>query len=245
MWLSGTRVSALAISLVVGISSVGCSIFEPQPSVPRVLPAQVLQAYDLQREMPVEEARQAQRDVRRVRTEVGDGLLREQIACYRRFLVNRCLREVAERQRIVEARVDAVEVMANRSVRQQAALETSERLAQDEARRAQDAQQLDVREQTNRSEFEARQQAAAKAQAQREADAPELERRAARLQEESLQRQRDMQLRIEQAERRAAEDQARVAARERTLEAQRLKELERQRRDAERDARPGTPAPRL
>jgi hypothetical protein len=177
---------------------------------PRVLPAQILEAYALDRGIDAEQARQAQRDVRQVRNEVSEGLLRERIACYRRFLVNHCLREVAERQRIIDVRIDAVEVAANQALREQSARETNLRLAEDASRRAQQAVGAPARELANREAFETRQTAAAQAQARREQEAPELERRAEKLKADAARRERAVQEKRLAAEARATRAQART-----------------------------------
>lgn len=203
----GGAVRAIWLLLVVGLA--GCAGPAVVPP-PRMLPAQILEAYDLDRGIDAEQARQAQRDVRQVRNDVSDGLLRERIACYRRFLVNHCLREVAERQRIIDVRIDAVEVAANQALREQMARETSERLAEDAARRAQQAVGAPARELANRETFEARQTAAAQAQARREQEAPELERRAEKLKADAARRERAVQEKRLAAEARANRAQART-----------------------------------
>ncbi len=211
-WARREFCAARASWLLVGVglaSLAGCAGPAVTPP-PRILPAQILEAYDLQRSMDVEQARQAQRDVRQLRSEVSDGLLRERIACYRQFLVNRCLREVMERQRIIDVRIDAVEVAANQVLREQTARETSLRLAEDAARRAQQAAGAPERESLNREAYEARQTAAAQAQARREQEAPELERRAEKLKADAARRERAVQEKREAAEARANRAQART-----------------------------------
>ena len=198
-----------AVWLLLAVGLAGCAGPAVVPP-PRVLPAQVLEAYDLERGIDVEQARQAQRDVRQVRSEVSDGLLRERIDCYRRFFVNRCLREVIERQRIIDVRIDSVEVASNQALREQMARETSLRLAEDAARRAQQAFGAPARELANRETFEARQAAAAQAQARREQEAPELERRAEKRKADAARRERAVQEKRLAAEARANRAQAKT-----------------------------------
>lgn len=204
-WCGAVRASWL----LLGVALAGCAGPAVVPP-PRVLPAQILEAYEPERGMDAQQARQAQRDVRQVRSEVSDGLLRERIACYRRFLVNRCLGEVAERQRIIDVRIDAVEVAANQALREQTARENSLRLAEDAARRAQQAVGASERESANREAFESRQTAAAQAQARREQEAPELERRAEKLKADAARRERAVQEKRLEAEARANRAQART-----------------------------------
>jgi colicin import membrane protein len=111
------------------------------------------------------------------RPELRDGLVRERAACFRTFLVNRCVADVDARTRQINARLDALEVRANQALRQQAAVEHSTREAEtlaaalatlpaDEARRAE-----------NQAAFERRADAVREAQAQRERDRAALEER--------------------------------------------------------------------
>jgi hypothetical protein len=201
-------------------------------------PGSVLRAFDVSRPMDVETAQTARTAAGRAREETDDALLRERIACYRRFLVTRCLADVTSRQLLVESRINAVEVAANQSLRDNAALELNQRTARtlDEraaARATEAANALD-----NLKSFESRIQAAEKARLERERDAPELERQAQAARADRERRQKENAIRRAEAATRAAEDPVFVAERERRLEENRLRLQAREARErAQRDQR--------
>ena len=126
----------------------------------------------------VEAARQARREVAAVRESLADALLRERIACYRRFLLNACLADVDRRERQLEARLDGIELAADQAIREAEALALNRREAGALAARTAEAQRDAARREENRRDYEARLQASERARRQREAEAPEIERRA-------------------------------------------------------------------
>ena len=103
---------------------------------PRLEPLRVLAAVDPDGAMSPDEARALQEAVRLAREDAADAIGRERAHCYRRFFVNACLSDVAQRERLVRARLDRIEVAANRRLREHTALELNERAAADLARRA-------------------------------------------------------------------------------------------------------------
>jgi hypothetical protein len=209
---------------------------------PRLEPLRVLGAVDPDRAMSPDEARALQESVRLAREDAADALGRERAHCYRQFFVNACLSDVGQRERLVRARLDRLEVAANRTLREHTALELNERAAADLARRATDASDEAARRDENRRAYEARQVAAQAEQAQREAQAPELARQAEANRVERARREAENAARRREAEVRAQQDAPNAAARARELEARRLereagdaRELER--REARRDER--------
>lgn len=150
----------------------------PDPQ-PRLDPGTVLNEWFVRVDrLDVEAARQARRDVAAVREPLADALLRERIACYRRFLLNACLADVDRRERQLEARLDGIELAADQAIREAEALALNRRDADAQAARTAEAQRDAVRREENRREYEARLQASERARRQREAEAPEIERRA-------------------------------------------------------------------
>jgi len=144
---------------------------------PRVDPDGVLPGIEERGPLDEASARTLRAAVLERRPELRDDLARERAACFRTFLINRCVADVDARARQIDARLDALEVRANQALRQQAAVEHSTREAEalaaalaalpaDEARRAE-----------NRAAFERRADAVREAQAQRERDRAALEER--------------------------------------------------------------------
>ena len=181
-------------------------------------PGSVLKAFDVSRPMDVETAQVARKAAGLARDETDDALLRERIACYRRFLVTRCLADVMSRQLLVDSRINAVEVAANQSLRESAALELNQRTARTLEERAAASATEAAKALDNLKSFEARIEAAEKARLERERDAPELERQAKAARADRERREKENAIRRAEAATRAAEDSVFVAERERRLE---------------------------
>lgn len=192
----------------------------PLRAPPPVAPDQVLPGFDASGPLQPASAREALQQLPQARSVARDALVRERIACYRRFFVNRCLDDVASRERQLTARLDAIEVAARQSLREEAAYERSVREAERLAQAARTAEADAARRQANREAFEARQAADAEERARREREAPELERRAAANRIAREKREAAVAERQAQAARRAAQAPANAAERARTLEAQ-------------------------
>ena len=201
-------------------------------------PGSVLKAFDVSRPMDVETAQVARKAAGLARDETDDALLRERIACYRRFLVTRCLADVMSRQLLVDSRINAVEVAANQSLRESAALELNQRTARTLEERAAASATEAAKALDNLKSFEARIEAAEKARLERERDAPELERQAKAARADRERREKENAIRRAEAATRAAEDSVFVAERERRLEENRLRLQAREARErALRDQR--------
>jgi colicin import membrane protein len=232
-----------------------------RPGRPAPLTAHaVLPGVDADVPMTVERARTLREAVRIAREDAEDALLRERIACYRRFMINGCLADVRGRERQVEARLDRIEVAVSRTLREADAFELNRREASEIEVRERQADEDAARREENRRAFEEKVSSAQAAQAQREADAPALERRAAANRAERERRDAENAAGRAEAARRAAGDAERAAARARELEARERearardereaaqrarrreeaaqRELDAQRREAERERRP-------
>lgn len=234
-----TRSSTPRVTLVavlVAALMAGCAAGSSTPVV-RTLPAAVLDDYDLRQAMDAETARRALDDVTTERGRLNDALIRERIACYQRFFTTRCLSEVATRERLVNARLDAVQGAANQRLREDRALQSNERIARDLERREAQAGASAETERANRERQAERLRIAAEDEARRAEQAPELERRAVALKAERERRERELAQREAAAAERAAGDAQRAAARERELEAARQRKAAADARQAEREAR--------
>jgi hypothetical protein len=228
---------------------------------PRIEPRSVLAAVDPEREMSPDEARALQAAVREAREDTGDALLRERIACYRRFFVTACLADLGRRERLVRARLDRLEVAANRTLREHSALELNVRTAEDLERRQAAEPDDSARRDENRRAYESRQAAAELEQVRREAQAPDLARQAEANRSERARREAAAAARRRDAEARSRQDAPNAAARAGALEARRLereaadareqvrresRKADRERREAEarkRDESPGAARP--
>jgi len=201
-------------------------------------PESVLKAFDVSGPMDVETAQVARMAAGLAREETDDALLRERIACYRRFMVTRCLADVISRQRLVDSRINAVEVVANQSLRESAALELNQRTARALEERAAASAAESAKALDNLKSFEARIEAAEKARLEREREAPELERQAQAARAERERREKENAIRRAEAATRAAEDPVFAAERERRIEENRLRLQAREAREkALRDQR--------
>jgi hypothetical protein len=211
--------------LVLAWALGGCAAIQggsAQTAAPlRVDPAAVLRQFDLRDTMDADTARSAQSAVRVARDEIADTLVRERIACYRKFLVNACLADVGRRDRLAASRLDDVEIAANQALREATALALNRRIAADIAEQARRGPDDAASHEENRRTFEARAASAAAAQAARERDAPELERQAQANRAERTRREADNAKRREEAARRATEDGANAKARAEAIEANR------------------------
>lgn len=137
-----------------------------------------------------EQARQTLRAVREVRVQHGNDLVLEQIDCHQRFLVSGCLEQVAARSRLLDDRLDAIEVSAHQRLRDLQAIERSRGEAQAAMDWQADAPARAMAEARNRERYDTRQQEALKAAAEREEQAPELRRREQVQRERQLERER-------------------------------------------------------
>jgi colicin import membrane protein len=212
---------------------------------PRIEPLRVLGSVDPEREMSPDEARALQSAVREAREDSADGLLRERIACYRRFFVTACLADVGRRERQVRARLDRLEVAANRTMREHSALELNARTAAELERREATEPDDSARREENRRAYESRQAAAELEQARREAQAPDLARQAEANRSERARREAGAAARRRDAETRSIQDAPNAAARASALEVRRLEReagdareaLQRESRKADRERR--------
>jgi hypothetical protein len=225
---------------------------------PRIEPERVLASVDPEREMSPDEARALQTAVREAREDTSDGLLRERIACYRRFFVTACLAEVGRRERQIRARLDRLEVAANRTLREHSALELNARTAAALERREASEPDDSARREENRRAYESRQAAVELEQARREAQAPDLARQAEANRSERARREAGAAARRRDAETRSIQDAPNAAARAGVLEARRLereaadareaarresREADRERREAQARNREASPRP--
>jgi colicin import membrane protein len=245
--------SSLMLLATVACSTTGLpSATRPEP--PAVDPKSILSAVDLSAPMDVDTAKAAIKAAAQSRDEASDAFLRERIACYRRFLVTRCLADVASRQRLVDSRIDAVEVAANQVVRESTALELNRRTAIALEERAAASAAEAARTLDNLKAFEARIESAEKARIEREREAPELERRAQAARADRERREKENALRRDESATRAAQDAVFAAEREKRLEENQLRLQAREARErAQRDQRlleearrrepPSAPAP--
>lgn len=215
----------------------------PPPSEPRVVstdparvdPVAVLPGIDPESLAgDTRAARAAQETVRAARIEVQDTATRERIACYRRFLVNACLADVDRRARMAEARLDGIEVAANQSLREAAALELNRQAAARNAERDASAAADAAGREENRRAAQAREAAAEEARAAREREAPVLIRRTEANRAERARREAENATRREEAARREGEERANIAARERAIESNRRREEARAAKELER-----------
>jgi colicin import membrane protein len=214
---------------------------------PRIEPLRVLAAVDPERQMSPDEARALQSAVREAREDTADALLRERIACYRRFFVTACLADLGRRERRIRARLDRLEVAANRTLREHSALELNARTAAELARREATEADDSARLEENRRAYESRQAAAELAQARREAQAPDLARQAEANRSERARREAGAAARRRDAETRSIQDAPNAAARAGALEARRLEReagdareaMRRESRKADRERREG------
>jgi len=230
------------LSSVLLLATVGCattaSADRANPQPPPVDPKSILTAFDLSAPMDVDTAKTAIKAAAQSRDETDDALLRERIACYQRFLVTSCLADVSTRQRLVDSRIDAVEVAANQVVRESTALELNRRAAIALEERAAASAAEAARTLDNLKAFEARTASAEKARIEREREAPELERRAQAARADRERREKDNALRRYEAATRAAQDAVFAAEREKRLEENRLRLQAREARErAQRDQR--------
>jgi hypothetical protein len=210
----------------------------------RLTAEQVLADVDPSGPLAPDTAREALRRLPQAREASRDALLRERIDCYRRFFVNRCLADVGSRERRVTNRIDAIEVRARQSLREQAAYERAEREARGLSEAARSEQAEADRRRENREAFAAREAAAAEDRARREREAPELERREAANRAAREKREAAVAQRGAQAASRAAQAPTNATAREREIaDAERRRvqadtreaaRRERRRQDAER-----------
>jgi hypothetical protein len=236
------RICLLTVSSLLMLATVACATTgSPDPTKPQPLPVDpksILTAFDLSAPMDVDTAKAAIKAAAQSRGEADDALLRERIACYRRFLVTRCLADVTSRERLVDSRIDAVEVAANQVLRENTALELNRRTAMALEERAAASAAEAARTLDNLKAFEARIESAEKARIEREREAPELERRAQALRADRERREKENALRRNESATRAAQDAVYAAEREKRLEENQLRLQAREARErAQRDQR--------
>jgi hypothetical protein len=131
--------------------------------------AAMLPQFDPAAPMDADTARQALAAVRDERQRQQARWAREGFDCYQKFLLNRCLANLKEERIAIERRLNAIQVGAQQSLREDAALRRNEREAQ---RLAAETANRDSDEQVraaNRRAWEER-QAAARASEQRRRD---------------------------------------------------------------------------
>ena len=236
------RIGLVTLSGLLLLATVACSstgLPDPTRLAPDpVDPKSILTAFDLSAPMDVETAKAANEAAGQARDEADDALLRERIACYRRFLVTRCLADVRSRERLVDSRIDAVEVAANRVLRENTALELNRRAAIAIEERAGVSATEAARTLDNLKAFEARIESAEKARIEREREAPELERRSQALRADRERREKENALRRNESAARATQDVVFSAEREKRLEENQLRLQAREARErAQREQR--------
>lgn len=164
----------------------GTAPFDPAPFDP----ASVLSGLDTPESASAEQSRQTLKAVRDTRARHAIDLVHERIDCHKTFLVARCLERVGARERLLDDRLDAIEVRAQQRLRDLAAVERSQRDAQATMQWQADAQTRAQAEARNRERHEARLQQASEAEAERKAQAPELQRREQAQRDRQLERER-------------------------------------------------------
>ncbi len=201
----------------------------------RVVPESLLpEAFSRLDRIGPDEARAVRDQVPTVRESARDALVRERIACYRRFLTNACIADVDRRERLVDARLDRIEIAAQQAIREAAAVDLNRRAAEAiRDREAREAAEASARA-GNRRTYETRLEAAEAERAQRDAERPELERRAAANRAERERREARNAVRREEAARRAEQDAGNAAARRQALEQRRVDGEARDEREAAR-----------
>jgi hypothetical protein len=177
----------------------GCAGLRSVSDAPGFDPLQVLARLEQQAGGSDAQARAVLRSVREARQAYGADLVREQIACYQGVLVSGCLERVAAKERLLDARMNAIEVKANQRLRDLSAIERSQREAQGlEERRTQEDATL-ASEARNRERYAQRQREAQEAEAERQAQAPELLRREQAQRARQLERERAFEQRQKEA----------------------------------------------
>lgn len=207
-----------AVAIVLGVAAGCAATTAPARMEPDSLWPQAFARLD---RFGPDEARTIRDQVPSVRESASDALLRERIACYRRFLMNACIADVDRRERLVDARLDRIEIAAQQAIREAAAVELNRREAEAIASRAARENRETSTRAGNRQAFEARQEAADAERQRREAEQPDLERRAAANRAERERREAQNAARREEAERRAVQDAANAAARRQAVDQRR------------------------
>jgi len=153
---------------------------------------QVLPEFDPVRILEPAQADAALAAVDRDRVQRTPVWQRREYDCYDRFLTNRCLDAVQDERRAIELRYKHIEVRARQVLRNQRALEASERKAQDLSERQGGAAQDSAARDASRTKFDAKQQEARERTERRLREgAPHSPAETARRQQEREQAQRD------------------------------------------------------
>lgn len=187
-WAPWILVSALA----------GCSVMPQVTQAPAFDPALVLSELKPPASASAPEAREMLQAVREARAKHAQDFVFEQIDCYKRFLVSGCLEEVAVRGRLLDDRLDAIEVGAQQRLRDLVAVERSQNEAQAAIAWQSGAAARELAEARNRERYDLRQREALEAAAEREAQGPELRRREQAQRERQRERERAFEQRQSQ-----------------------------------------------
>ena len=181
--------TGMILPLVVLFLS-GCAHAPWTSHAPRFEPRRVLDGLQAPKAASAEQTGEILRAVREARARHAQDLVLEQIDCHKRFLVAGCLEEVAVRGRLLDDRLDAIEVGANQRLRDLAAIDRSQREAQAGLEWQAGAPARELAEARNRERYDTRQREALEAAAEREAQGPELRRREQAQRERQLERER-------------------------------------------------------
>lgn len=182
-----------------------CAMLPLRSDAPRFDLTRVLADVGMPSLWTLERARQVLENVAQARRLHMHDLLLERQACDRGFLVSACLERVADRERRLDERLDALEVAANQRLRDLNARARSEREALQIRENDANASVRRAQEERNRERFDRREQEARSAQSEREAQAPLLQQREQEFQERQRERERALESRqrtSEQAPRR-------------------------------------------
>jgi len=195
-WMARGVLGSLTLALAA------CSVMPQAQPASRFDPTRVLSGLRSPAAVSAPEAREILRAVREARDRHAQDLVFERIDCYTRFLVSGCLEQVATRGRLLDDRLDAIEVAAQQRLRDLAAIERSHDEAQAAIEWQGGANARALAEARNRERYDLRQREALEAAAEREAQIPELLRREQVQRERQLERERAFEQRQSQPRKR-------------------------------------------
>jgi hypothetical protein len=183
-WLRRSRVAPPVASLfvfplallVAGLLS-ACGSLPLRSDAPRFDPLRVLSETGEANRWTSDQASRVIEDIALARRRHAQDLQVERAECHRGLLIAACLEQVAHRERLLDDRLDALEVAAQQRLRDLAARARSEREVRETRARDRDTAENAEQEARQRERYERRQQEAQRAQAEREAQAPALRQR--------------------------------------------------------------------
>jgi hypothetical protein len=184
-----------SVALALALLLTGCTVVPLRSDAPRFDPMRVLADLGPPSDWSQEQAQQILEAIRQARRRHATDLALERQACDRGFLVAACLERVADRERLLDDRLDALEVLARQGIRDRAARARSEREAQLRLEREAQTSARLAQEQENRVQFERRQLEAERARVEREAQAPLLLQREQEAQARQRERERAFEAR--------------------------------------------------